>query len=176
MEASKDFSIIPQNWNGKLLQNSINNVISGLKKSSCKKVQFFLFAPYFIEGVNPGYSFNEADPEGSVKARIKENESFNKFCANIDFNNTAIRTYIAQFLNTACPNKSFGNSYSVSPKVYVKDLLDIADYINNYAVSAEADIAEFEQESIYTVYILSAEMMKGTDFQSHIPFRNYIVY
>ncbi len=176
MEVSKDFSITPQNWNIKLLQSSITNVISGLNKSSCKKVQFFLFAPYFIEGVNPGYSFNEEDPEGSIKAKIKENEFFNKFCIDIDFNNTAIRTYIAQFLNNACPRKSFGNSYSVSPKVYVKNVNDIADYINNYAVSAEADIAEFEQESIYTVYILSGEMMKGTDFQSHIPFRNYIVY
>lgn len=176
MQTSKDNTTTFKNWNGKLLQSTINDVISGLNKSECKKIQLFLFAPYFIEGINPGYSFNENDPEGSVQAKIKENEGFNKFLLDIDFNNTAIRNYVVQFFNTACPRKTFTSSYSVSQKVYVKDIRNVIDYINNYAITAESDIAELEEEGVYAVYILPIDLVKNTDFKTHIPFKHCILY
>jgi hypothetical protein len=171
-----------ENWNEKLLEETILNVVSYLKQKDFKNVELKLLIPQQKDSSQRA-SLTLLNSDGEIDQALLKNltKNSNAYQECVDAESAKILPLMVQLLKKTIQihqsefkSIPFINRYSVEIKQIYRN--DWVNAINNMFYSINTEIEDRANTKIHIVYLIDSSLFKDIPFVNHIPFVNYIVF
>lgn len=176
LKSSKD-------WNDKLLEESILNVLSHLAKEDFKAVELRLLVPYFTENLRIALTQGTGTATELSRKLTRDHEAFYR---NVELESPKILMAVYSLLKAAISdNETLKEKFKDGPVFSMFTTEERKIYRNDWIRSIRAmfdgiketieDRAESSNKT-HVIYIIDSSLMQHIDFSSEIPFANYILF
>jgi hypothetical protein len=166
-----------EDWDEKLLEETILNVVSFLTRMNFKNLELRLLVPYRTSNLRLLDNKGLIDQE-FLKNLTKDSNFYQEY---IDKEAGKIVPLMAQIIRKTIELRK--EEFSVVPvfNLYATEkrnvyLNDWVKSVTNMFISMNDEIEDKEKKKTHVIYIIDSSLFKDIPYEKNVPFQNYVVY